>query len=66
MDVLGGEPASRGLPSQEPSGGSVGGPERIPEFTDRGLAGVGIMLQRAVDRVRHTDRQPGPHVGQPP
>jgi hypothetical protein len=37
-----------------------------PEFGDRGLAGVGIGLQRAVDRVRHSDRQPGPRVGQPP
>lgn len=34
--------------------------ELVPEFGDRGLAGVGIMLQRAVDRVR---QQP---VGQRP
>ena len=43
-----------GLPSHERRGGSVGGPELVPGFGDRGLAGVGIMLQRAVDRVRRS------------
>ena len=47
-----------------PAGRSA--PRMIPEFGDRGLAGVGITLRRAVDRLRHTDRQPGPRVGQPP